>query len=54
MPLADLLDSACTSLEECNFPHPTPGVASSVFVIFGVVHVGANQSGICLVKLAKL
>jgi len=54
VPLVDLLDSAFTSPEECNFPHPSPGVVSSVFVIFGVVHVGANQSGICLVKLAQL
>jgi len=33
VPLVDLLDSAFTSLEECNFLHLTPGVASSVFVI---------------------
>lgn len=41
--LVDLLDSAFTSPEECNLPHPTPEVVSSVFLIFGVVHVGANH-----------
>jgi hypothetical protein len=41
-----LLDSSFTSLQECNFPHPSPGVASSVF-IFGVLHVlvQINQAG---------
>jgi len=54
VPLVDLLDSTFTSPEECYFPHPSPGVVSSVSVIFGVVHVGANQSDICFVKLAQL
>lgn len=33
VPFVDLLDSAFTSLEECNFPQPAPGVASSVFLL---------------------
>jgi hypothetical protein len=51
VPLVDLLDSAFTSLEECSFPHPAPGVVSYLWCLRCV---GAIQSGICLVKLAQL